>query len=646
MAEAHGDEIAKLEALYEENPDGRVFIHLAEAYRRAGELDLALGVLTEGIERHADYSSAHVVLGRVLQDQGRDAEAASAFERVLELDAHNLVALRGLGDVARLGGRTEEALDYYRRLHDLEPGDDDLAELIRALEGAPAAEGPAQPQVAPTVAPAEPTGTEAPEIDRPTPDRPAFVDGPAPLPELEPLEEPGEEAAEAPPIEAFSLSDDTGFDTGHAEVAEAEVLDEAIAPEEPASEEAPADAGADEAAVEEILTEDAVEEAPADASDTGLVAEEAEGGEPPSADVEAMEGFQSAEDVVSAEEVGEVEALDVTVEDYGGALTDAPDEEALPEVVGLEGVETAEGPAGPLAEGEPAAPDLASEEEATRMPGEQAPAEEGVEEPSVEEAGPVYTETMAEVYARQGLYERAIDVYRELLTQRPDDTRLRERLREVEATASAEAAAPGEADVTEEAAVVEAAEPGVEEVVADTAPDDDALPFLEELPATEDETAEEEAPRVAEPLTEPEAEEPEPETGWEPEPAAEGPAEDVVVEVEPPAEPMAAAEEAPSAEDVESVWTGADGAVAGEETPYAWAEPEPAEEAGEAIGRYLHSLASWRGEPGATPPEDSAPPEESTPAEQRDEGSGPPPTGEGDDDDLDMFRAWLESLKR
>ena len=46
MSDAHRDEIAKLEALYSEHPEGRVFTHLAEACRKAGDLDRAREVLT------------------------------------------------------------------------------------------------------------------------------------------------------------------------------------------------------------------------------------------------------------------------------------------------------------------------------------------------------------------------------------------------------------------------------------------------------------------------------------------------------------------------------------------------------------------------------------------------------------------------
>jgi hypothetical protein len=57
MAEAHREEIAKLEALYASNPGGRVFVHLAEALRKAGEQARARSILEEGLGRHPDSAS-------------------------------------------------------------------------------------------------------------------------------------------------------------------------------------------------------------------------------------------------------------------------------------------------------------------------------------------------------------------------------------------------------------------------------------------------------------------------------------------------------------------------------------------------------------------------------------------------------------
>ncbi len=133
MIDSHRDEIAKLESLYASNPEGRVFTHLAEACRKAGQHERAREILEDGLRRHPDYASAHVVLGRVLLDTGDTTNAMSEFRRVLELDRHNLVALRSLGDLAASSGNTDEALHYYDELSVLDPSDGGIQEELRKL---------------------------------------------------------------------------------------------------------------------------------------------------------------------------------------------------------------------------------------------------------------------------------------------------------------------------------------------------------------------------------------------------------------------------------------------------------------------------------------------------------------------------------
>lgn len=103
MTGPHRDEIVRLELLFAAHPDGRVFTHLAEAYRRAGELVRAREMLERGLLRHPDCPSAHVVLGRVFMDLEDRVGAEAAFRRVLELDPGNHVASGALGE---LGGST------------------------------------------------------------------------------------------------------------------------------------------------------------------------------------------------------------------------------------------------------------------------------------------------------------------------------------------------------------------------------------------------------------------------------------------------------------------------------------------------------------------------------------------------------------
>jgi hypothetical protein len=145
MAESHREEIAKLEALYAGNPGGRVFVHLAEALRKAGEHPRARSILEEGLARHSDSASGYVVLGRLLTDVQAYAEAEAAFRRVLELDGGNLIALRGIADLALEAGRTHDAIACYRELLARNPSSDDVRQLLSRLEATEtqtAAEGP------------------------------------------------------------------------------------------------------------------------------------------------------------------------------------------------------------------------------------------------------------------------------------------------------------------------------------------------------------------------------------------------------------------------------------------------------------------------------------------------------------------------
>ena len=160
MMDSHRDEIAKLETLYANNPEGRVFTHLAEAYRKGGQLERAREILENGLQRHPDYASAHVVLGRVLVDFGDSTNAANEFRRVLELDRHNLVALRSLGDLARGSRRVEEALYYYGELAVLDPSDMGIQDEIRRLRADLAVTDAAAPDAGTTPAIAPEPGVE------------------------------------------------------------------------------------------------------------------------------------------------------------------------------------------------------------------------------------------------------------------------------------------------------------------------------------------------------------------------------------------------------------------------------------------------------------------------------------------------------
>lgn len=342
MTESHRDEIAKLEALFSANPDGRIFTHLAEAYRKVGELERARATVEQGLRRYADYASAHVVHGRVLNDLGDVAGAERAFRRVLELDPQNRVALRALGDIARRDGRAEEALEHYRNLLLLDPTNAEVEEMVKAVE--------------------EDVLAARPEVD----------DGGWSEVVLE--------------DEPFGAADASEFEATGSLVEPGELVDAAFEP---------MDLGA-EPMLEAVAGYDGAWDV---SSFEGDVVEgvEPEGVQYDEIDLASFDLVAS--EVAAASVTADLLALDrerreslESTDDFGGDV-DGPVARALGgllgEDVGELDFDTEDGPV-------------------------------------------VLTETMAELYAQQGLPEQAAAVYRELLRERPDDERLRARLEALE----------------------------------------------------------------------------------------------------------------------------------------------------------------------------------------------------------------------
>lgn len=132
---AYSSEIDKLRARYNENPKGRNFAPLADAYRKARQLDEAIALCHEGLQHHPDYVSAHIVLGRCLIDKKDDVAAEASFRRVLELDPENIIALKMLSDIAMRSGRPAEAVNWLTRLLQVDPMNGEAAEALSLARG-------------------------------------------------------------------------------------------------------------------------------------------------------------------------------------------------------------------------------------------------------------------------------------------------------------------------------------------------------------------------------------------------------------------------------------------------------------------------------------------------------------------------------
>ncbi|HEX9580544.1 MAG TPA: tetratricopeptide repeat protein [Gemmatimonadales bacterium] len=406
---AYQSEIEKLEQRYRENPQ-QWFAALADSYRKAGSLELAIDVVRAGLDKRPSYVSGHIVHGRCLIDQQKDGEAQAVFERVLELDAENVIAIKALAEIGGRTGQTEVARRWVGRLLEVDPMNEEAQAMMAGLAEA----GPAMaaaPQAAPTEAGSETELSAAGALLAGISETDTAREGepPGPVPEREAPREAGE---------AFAVerTGEAGFNEAMAELPTL--------------------------GLERLGDEDSTAE-PAEARAAAAMPPAAPD-QPPAPD---LKPFDDSLSWGTGERVSrQVSAVDIERAEHAH-------EASLDEVVhALPGLESAEVPAPetePAAVEQPAeagasidadlAPDSGGgdvlplfypEEPVPAAVASSASAFGGSGETALggSEPEPVVTETMAELYVSQGLHHEARETYRKLLAQRPGDPALLERL--------------------------------------------------------------------------------------------------------------------------------------------------------------------------------------------------------------------------
>jgi len=401
---AYTSEIEKLEARYRENPKGRNFAPLADAYRKAGLIDNAIELCQVGLQLHPDYVSGHIVHGRCLVDKKDDPGAESVFRRVLDLDPENILALKVLAEISERNERFEQAMEWLNRLLMADPMNGEAADGLSRVRGK-AASTPTQPTpvvpkpVEVVAATAEPPVADAPlQVEHEELDIGAAVStDPAARPgrlSIEYMEGPfGDGLADAP-TKAIVKPD---F-----------VLERTSEPPVTAS----------SAATDEVQSYDGT-------VDFNAVAAEATG----------LEGLEVDEPDAPVKPDAEVAVEGLARTQYEGSGLFKVEADLLPETAAPPSVDL------PLIMPEDLEP-VAPVAGATHQPPPPAPPEPPPPMPVLDDNGaadtevlsqaePLMTETMAELYLKQGHREDALRVYEALAAQRPQDGRLRHKVAEL-----------------------------------------------------------------------------------------------------------------------------------------------------------------------------------------------------------------------
>jgi len=391
---AYTSEIEKLEKRWAENPKGRNFAPLADAYRKAGELDRAIELCKAGLERHPDYVSAHIVYGRCLIDQKNDAGASDVFRKVLTLDPENVLGLKILADIAERSKRYSEAVEWLTRLLSADPMNGDAADALARAKGKAAQAAPAAPAAAAAAPPAPLAAHAAPAAPAASRPSPVTTAKTTPLPAIPAAQAP-RAAPAAEPVVRLVPEEKT------APMAKPDFTVEHVSGEPSAPDVSVAGSRGDIETFDGTLDLDSAAHNAARA-----------------------EGLEVQEDVVLTPQNMEVEGLAHTQYESGLFMPPpeaAPPEDDLPTIdlplIMPDDVGPAASRGGNVAGagGPPAAVSLSDDDGAA-------------DTAALSRAEPVLTETMAELYLKQGHQEDALRVYQALLAQRPGDARLRARL--------------------------------------------------------------------------------------------------------------------------------------------------------------------------------------------------------------------------
>jgi tetratricopeptide (TPR) repeat protein len=151
------DDIRALSAQLAQDPQSLVFLRLGEALRRKGQLDAALRVAVNGLERHPHLADAHDLYARILTDKHDYERAFDEWDMAVRIAPHHTGALKGLaflyfkvGDIAQ----AEAHLEAARKVEPDDPSLEQAFEMIRGGAAMPAPEpvNPSPPAAAPSPA--------------------------------------------------------------------------------------------------------------------------------------------------------------------------------------------------------------------------------------------------------------------------------------------------------------------------------------------------------------------------------------------------------------------------------------------------------------------------------------------------------------
>ena len=106
--------------------------------------DAAIAAIDRALQARPGSASLHALMGTTLARAYRSTDARSAFKRALAIDANHPEALGGMAALARAGGDTQRAIEFFDRAAAIDPGNEVYAYAAAQLVSAAGDRGAAE----------------------------------------------------------------------------------------------------------------------------------------------------------------------------------------------------------------------------------------------------------------------------------------------------------------------------------------------------------------------------------------------------------------------------------------------------------------------------------------------------------------------
>ena len=156
------DDIRALSAQLAQDPQSLVFLRLGEALRRKGQLDAALRVAVNGLERHPHLADAHDLYARILTDKRDYERAFDEWDMAVRIAPHHTGALKGLAFLYFKVGDLAQAEAHLEQARKVEPDDPSIDQAIAMMR-----KGASPPAPEPSAAHSPPAAAASPAAASP-----------------------------------------------------------------------------------------------------------------------------------------------------------------------------------------------------------------------------------------------------------------------------------------------------------------------------------------------------------------------------------------------------------------------------------------------------------------------------------------------